>query len=157
MNNRLQENVKYFSEKAQQCRLQPDPVNIAIFRSLVCQIMGEVYEQINRPTQPTEHYIISAAKSYLEKNYQREVSMSELTKYLGYSSTWLLKLFSREVGIPPAQYLQRYRIEKAKKLLIEGRLTITDISFQCGFKSSQYFSQVFKKYTGQTPSEFIKV
>ena len=141
-------------ELAKECKLQPDMLVKSKIRAVICHMLIEIYEQVLKPEVAAEHYIITAAKKYLEGNYHRNISMDDLTRHLGYSSTWILKLFCREAGVPPAQYLQRYRIEKAKEMCRKGQMNITDIAFACGFHSSQYFSQVFKKYTGKSPSKF---
>jgi AraC-like DNA-binding protein len=59
-------------------------------------------------------------------------------------------------GDSPMRFLNRIRIEAARKQLVESDASITDIAFACGFSSSQYFANVFKAYTGRTPSDFRK-
>jgi len=54
----------------------------------------------------------------------------------------------------PKDYLVRVRVEKAEELLRQNRRSIIDIAHSVGFNSSQYFSTVFRRYTGQTPAEF---
>ena len=54
----------------------------------------------------------------------------------------------------PNDYLQRLRLDRAREWLAEEGRSVTDIAFAAGFSSSQYFSHVFRKYTGLTPSRF---
>ena len=58
------------------------------------------------------------------------------------------------VNASPMEFLAMKRIEKAKELLRDTDLRVTDIAYHCGFQSSQYFSTVFRRYTSRTPAEF---
>ncbi|WP_437231204.1 helix-turn-helix transcriptional regulator [Planctomicrobium sp. SH661] len=58
--------------------------------------------------------------------------------------------------MPPNDFLQRLRIKQAQTDLLETDLSITEIAFNNGFSTSQYFSTVFRKYTGDTPARFRK-
>ena len=129
---------------------------IANLRNSVCQLLLDTYCYLKGDKTMSDQTIIFEAKQYLEKNYQMPVPMEQLAKYLGYTSTWILKVFTREEGVPPGQYLQRFRIDKAKEMLKNGDLTITKVALENGFSNSQYFSQVFKKYTGMQPKEYRK-
>jgi AraC-like DNA-binding protein len=62
----------------------------------------------------------------------------------------------RQTGITPNQYLTNYRIEKRMELHIDSALSITDIALQCGFNSSSYFTEIFHKVFGSTPSDYNK-
>jgi transcriptional regulator GlxA family with amidase domain len=66
----------------------------------------------------------------------------------------LFQLFKQNTGLTPNDYLQRLRIAKARELLTTTSQSVTEIAFAAGFASSQYFSRVFRKYTGQMPSEY---
>lgn len=64
------------------------------------------------------------------------------------------KLVKRHTGKTFTEYLTYYRISKAKSMILEGTLSIKEITYAVGFNSQNYFAKVFKKYTGFTPSEF---
>ena len=57
-------------------------------------------------------------------------------------------------GLTPNDYLLRLRVKKAQELLAQSRQSLTDVGLATGFSSGQYFSNVFRKYTGQTPREY---
>jgi AraC-like DNA-binding protein len=63
-------------------------------------------------------------------------------------------VFKAATGLSPNDFLQRHRIEVAREQLANPRRTITNIAMSTGFNSSQYFSNVFQKYCGMTPSEY---
>lgn len=66
--------------------------------------------------------------------------------------------FARQIrsslGVNTTQYVQRKRVERACRLLVDTELSLTDIYVKCGFESANYFTRVFRKLTGDTPSEF---
>jgi AraC-like DNA-binding protein/uncharacterized cupin superfamily protein len=82
------------------------------------------------------------------------LSMQQLATQAGLSVSRYKSRFKQETGYPPADYILRKKIEWAKKLLANNTQSITDIALELNFNSSQYFSTVFKRYVGQTPSVF---
>jgi AraC-like DNA-binding protein len=99
-------------------------------------------------------YIATAAMEHLHKHYLEPVSIEELTRFLGYSRTRTYELFKSQTGLTPKDYLQRLRVQKAEELLSKTNRPITEIAHAVGFSSSQYFSTVFRRYTGQSPAGF---
>ncbi|MGZ3793165.1 MAG: helix-turn-helix domain-containing protein [Bdellovibrio sp.] len=85
-----------------------------------------------------------------------EVSISEIAKQSGLSQRNFSRLFIKETGMTPKDYLILQRIEKAKSLLKETRLTITDISLEVGYNSLSKFIETFRKIEGILPSDFRK-
>jgi AraC-like DNA-binding protein len=67
---------------------------------------------------------------------------------------YLTHCFRQELGIPPIEYLNRYRVRQAKLLLEQGKLSITEIALEVGFSDSSYFNRVFRQETGQSPSAY---
>lgn len=90
---------------------------------------------------------------FVKDNYQDKISISDLSKKLAYSESMLNRKFKKEVHITFNEYLNRYRINKAIELLKNSDYNITDISYMCGYSSAKYFSRVFKKYLGISPSD----
>lgn len=90
---------------------------------------------------------------FVKYNYQDKISISDLSKKLAYSESMLNRKFKKEVHITFNEYLNRYRINKAIELLKNSDYNITEISYMCGYSSAKYFSRVFKKYLGISPSD----
>lgn len=90
---------------------------------------------------------------YIKDNYQEKISISDLSKELCYSESMLNRKFKKEVHITFNEYLNRYRVNKAIELLKNSDYNITEISYMCGYSSAKYFSRVFKKYLGMSPSD----
>jgi AraC family transcriptional regulator len=72
------------------------------------------------------------------------------------SPTHLAELFTRDVGVPPRQYLLQVRIERAKHYLTQRSVPITALGLELGFSSSQHFAATFKRITGKTPRDFVR-
>lgn len=83
------------------------------------------------------------------------LSLDMLADLCGLSISQFKQKFKSQVGISPRNFINQQKIEAAKSLLLEG-VSITDAAMQLGFDTSSYFSVVFKRYTAQTPSEFVK-
>lgn len=81
-------------------------------------------------------------------------AMQELASTLGYSYSHLCREFHSKYGIPPLKYVHALQISRAKALLSDTDLSISEISYRVGFNDSNYFTQLFKKTTGLTPSLF---
>lgn len=94
---------------------------------------------------------------YIENNLRSEITVTGLCNYFGISRTSFYELSSQCLDCSVMQYIKRIRIEKAKKLLQETELSITEISEQIGFMDYNYFMRVFKKETGISCKEFRQV
>lgn len=95
---------------------------------------------------------------YIHQHYgDEEMSMTEVSKSVGLSSSWLSTKFKEEVGIGFIEYLNKVRVNEAKRLIDEGEYMIYEVSEKTGFASSQYFSKIFKQITGLTPNEYKRL
>lgn len=93
---------------------------------------------------------------YIEKNYNKKISIEDLTDTIGFSSTYLNQKFKLETSYTFNDYLNRYRINKAISMMKLGGEKIYNIATEVGFKDYRYFISVFKKYTDCLPSDFIE-
>jgi len=84
----------------------------------------------------------------------RDENIEDVARRLGYGKSRLYSLFTHEIGMAPNDYRQRLRIKRCCERLIRTSDSITAIGIESGFNSSQYFSRVFKKYVGLTPSDY---
>lgn len=96
------------------------------------------------------------AKQYIEAHYQRDCSLQTIAAHVHVTPNYLSNLFKKETGIGLSNYVAQLRIEEAKLLLQHSRLRMTEIAEQVGFDNSSYLTFVFKKMTGESPSQFRK-
>ncbi len=99
-------------------------------------------------------FIVKNAMEYIEGNYNRKLTLSEVAEKTYVSQWHLSKLLNRHVGQSFSEILNRVRIDAAKKLLKEPYLRIGDISEQVGFLDLAHFSRVFKKQEGISANEY---
>jgi AraC-like DNA-binding protein len=98
--------------------------------------------------------IIEQSKSIFEKSIYHPMDMDELTKILNINYQTLLDQFREKMGLTPYQYFLQLKINKAKELLLVGTLSIKEISYKLSFDSPYYFSRLFKRKTGVSPSQW---
>jgi len=96
---------------------------------------------------------IQKAKNYIENNPAQKISLGFLAEYVSLSLSHFKKLFKRETGETPNDYINYLKIQKSKEMLKSG-LNVTETAFSLGFSSSSYFAAVFKHYTGMPPTEY---
>ena len=111
---------------------------------------------IDPSAQTVECEGINLSTDYIHKHLDEKISVRMLASISGYSDSYYRRRFSELYGMPPVCYINLERVEKAKKLLLGGLHTKSEIARACGFENQQFFAKVFKKYTGKTPSEFCK-
>ena len=103
------------------------------------QRMGQVRENIER---------------YIRSHYTTELSMQDVARAMNYSEAYFCKLFKQCFKVDFSAWLNEFRVEKAKEMLRDTRLSIREISLACGYTDANYFARVFKRITGRTPSEY---
>jgi len=91
----------------------------------------------------------------LRRNFGEDPNIAALARECGMSRSTFRRNWERCCGIPPKQYVISVRIEHASSLLIEGGLKIKEVAYAAGFSDPLYFSKVFRKIVGMTPTEFM--
>ena len=94
------------------------------------------------------------AIDYIQHNYAYDIQIQDVARHVGIDRTYLYKIFTREMGTSPQQYLINYRLSMAKQLLSSTTLRIAEISNSCGFTDSAAFCHQFRKQFQLTPSQF---
>ena len=97
------------------------------------------------------------ALKYIEENYSEPISLERLAQEAGYSLSYFESKFLKEMGITLKNYVNNYKVERAKELLISTDAPITDLAYRMGWSSSNYFCTVFKKYAGVSPLQYRKL
>lgn len=105
--------------------------------------------------QPVRHtHAIREAIRFIHKNYQTKVTQQDTAEAAGLSPAYFSKLFKLETNTTFTEYLASKRVEEAKRLLRTTSLTLGDIAFECGFEDQSYFTKVFTRLVGTSPSSF---
>ena len=113
-----------------------------------------VTERINRYNNKSIKLIVKKAIEYIHENYSEQLTLNDIAAHVYVSPSYVSRMFGREVGKNFVDYLNEVRIEKAKELLSDVRYKTYEIADRVGIQDARYFSRLFKKYTGKTPTEF---
>ena len=97
-------------------------------------------------------YLIRQA---IEQNYSvPRFSISSLASQMHFSESHLSSQFKRQYHMTIGEYINQVRMEKAKELLLDPSVRVSDVAVQVGFDNTDYFTKRFRQYTGKTPSEY---
>jgi len=99
------------------------------------------------------HYLAAAAKEYIDKHFNEEISLEDVSRAVNLSPQYFSRFFKQETGENFIDYLTQVRINKAIELLKDKNHTIKEVCFMIGYNDPNYFSRIFKKVTGYSPSE----
>ena len=91
---------------------------------------------------------------YIETNYMYDISMQDLARHMNYSEAYFCKLFKQCFNKNFTSYLTEYRVVEAKRMLAMPTVNVKDIGRAVGHSDSNYFAKVFKRITGQSPTEY---
>lgn len=100
--------------------------------------------------------VLERAIAYIERNYANPIDIEALCSGLFLSPSHFTRLFKRQLGVTPYQYLEHYRILQARILLCQTRMPVSDIAATVGYKSVSNFILYFKKHIGTTPAAYRK-
>lgn len=134
-------------------------IRIHLEEFLIKLIRSENGENNTRffPTKESmENHLVSEMISIIEDNIFSDITVSYICGKLNYSRAYLSKIFKNSTGYTLLEYILNLKIKTAKKLIRENNLNFTQISDKLMFDNPHYFSRVFKRITGHTPSEYKK-
>lgn len=100
--------------------------------------------------------LVRQAVAYLRDHYDEAISREGIAEALGVSANYFSRVFRRELGLSPWQYLLRLRIMRAKRLLADTDMSVTEIAGAVGVSDAAYFSRVFRKEVGRSPLAYRK-
>ncbi len=100
---------------------------------------------------------IKKATSFIADNFKSKISVNEIASIAGFSPYYFTRIFKKETGLTPHQYLLSTRISAAKYNLSTTQMSISEIAGSCGFDDDSAFCYAFKKFEGMTPGEFRSI
>lgn len=103
-----------------------------------------------------KHDCLANAIKYIKIHLRNNPSLDETAAHINISSSYLSKLFVNRLHTPYSAFVLNEKIALARKLLVESKLSMTEIAFESGFSSSAYFSDCFKRATGTAPLQYRK-
>lgn len=124
------------------------------------QILISIINDITNDNIDDNQYYISLnvrkAIQYIHKEYDSELTIDLMSKKLKLNKCYFCNIFKKETGLTFSNFINKFRVEKSKHLLINSSLSILDVAIAVGFNNQNYFSMAFKKETGVTPLQYKK-
>jgi two-component system response regulator YesN len=100
------------------------------------------------------HDVVKMAREFIEMNYAKDIDLEEISSYLQISPYYFSKLFKKKTGKNFIEYLTQIRLEHAKLLLTNSCKSMKEICMEVGYGDANYFSRIFKKNVGISPTEY---
>jgi len=122
--------------------------------SIFAQHISMVSNQILIQRENAEPPAITRAKQYIHENQAEDLSLGQVARAVHTSVFYFCKMFKKATGLNFTDYVSRIRVEKAKNLLLNRNLRVSEIAYEVGFQSLTHFNRVFKKIMGQSPTEY---
>jgi two-component system response regulator YesN len=123
-------------------------------KSYCWRLLSDLLAKIQKSMKEPSIQIIEDVCHYLGENYMNEISLDNIACMEGFSRFYFSKLFKQCKGVNFIDYLTMVRIEKSKELLKNPRLSVKDISYSVGYNDPNYYTSVFKKKEGISPTEY---
>ena len=128
---------------------------LAEMKEKLVKLLMDIGEYLHKNRKKNLHFAVRAALEYLETNYcKEELSMKDVSAYLKMNPSYFSRIFSEETKSTFTEYLNTLRMQKASQLLTGTNLRISEICYQVGMQDPFYFSTLFKKHKGVSPSEY---
>ena len=109
-----------------------------------------------RPTKSVGPAALRRALDYIEDQPDERISLDDLAAAAGLSRFYFSRVFRQHIGMTPAAYVERTRLERAKEMMRLGQLSLMDVAYAVGFSDQSHFTRRFRAYEGCTPSEYVR-
>ena len=122
--------------------------------TIFAQHLSLVSNQLLVRNANAEPPAITRAKQYIKDHQADEISLGDVAKAVNTSTFYFCKMFKKATGLNFTDYLSRVRVEKARNLLLNPNLRISEIAFSAGFQSLSHFNRVFRRIAGESPTRY---
>ena len=122
----------------------------------LCELISTAIENVRsmQKTYSIVHSQKDVIKDYIDRNYKKDISAKDVAGILGYSDVYFSKVFKQLFDDNFINYLTKIRIDRAKVLLKDVSFNIKEVGKSVGYADSNYFTKVFKRSVGMSPSEY---
>ena len=133
-----------------------DAILYALGLEVCHSIIRSIFDFSPRHDRVSSRLEIDRTIEYLHKHLDRKITVDDMAVVADMSLSHFSRIFMEQMGRPPAQYLGRIRLERAKKFLLAGEKSVTEVALECGFGSPAYLSERFLRKYGVTPTAYRK-
>ncbi len=133
-----------------------------MIRLLLNQLLLHLLRQVADKPLPDnrlkgEHRIIHQTQVFVSSHVWEDLSVPFVARHVNMSPSYLTALFQKHMGIAPAEYIRRIKLQESKRLIRENKLNLTEIAAELQYSTVHHFSRQFKEKFGMTPSEYAKL
>ncbi len=128
--------------------------SISSLLSIFAEHLAMTSNQIAVQTAQAEPPSISRAKAFIREHYQEKLSLGQVAGAVHVSVFYFCKLFRKATGTNFTEFVSRTRVEKAMSLLLNPNNRISEIAYEVGFESLTHFNRTFKKFAGESPTQY---
>ncbi len=137
----------------------PHPIDLPMHRGLLSELFhllasDIIRENLTASQKQNQNQAVSDACRLIKTRYMEKLTVDIMAEHVHLSPNYFIKIFKKEIGMPPNEYLIRIRFENARVLLVETNHTIKSIAYMCGYEDAAYFDFAFKKRYNRTPLEY---
>ena len=155
INSRIRDRINIFEELLSTLHAGQGIEDLRYASSLLHHFLASMrYLGQFRKAYQVESDTIEAAIHFMQENIENRITLQDVLDYIGYSQSHFSSLFKKRTGESPIAYFNRLKVEYACKLLKETDLKINQICFKIGIEDSFYFSRLFSKAIGMSPTEY---
>ena len=155
MNSRIGDRLNIFEEMLTTLQQGNELEDLRYSSSLLHHFLASMrYLGQFRRAQPESLDIVEQAIHYMRENIERHITIDDVLHYVGYSQSHFSALFKRRTGQSPLAYFNRLKVEYACHLLATTHLKVNQICYKVGIEDSLYFSRLFSKIMGMSPTAF---
>jgi len=122
--------------------------------TIFAEHLSMMSNQIVLQDQNAESPVITRAKQFIAEHQGEELSLEQVAAAVHTSKFYFCKMFKKATGINFTDYLSRLRTERAKNLLLNPNLRVSEIAYEVGFQSLTHFNRVFKRILGRSPTDY---
>jgi YesN/AraC family two-component response regulator len=156
------QNLRTLFQRIREEYLNKENAHHAFIRALVMELFAYLYRYNILPNPDTlninkEKQAVMPVIEYTKTHYAEPISLKTASDILHIDKSYLCRLFKKAIGLSYLEYVYFLRIAKAEELLLKTEKTVTEIAHETGFPSSAYFTKVFKKRKGYTPTFYKKL
>ena len=128
------------------------PIDADELDAALKKALAQLPERPEEARTPAE--LAEAVKRYIDENYRQSISLDTLAERFYFSREYIGRIFRAQYGCAVYEYIQQQRMEQAKALLANPRLSLQAIAEHLGYSNANYFSKAFRRHFGASPSEY---
>ena len=150
--------IQQLLREQERTEIHADEMILALLNQLILLLMRQVAREPMPDSRLTgEHRIIHRTQVFVSTHVWEDLSVPFVAHYVDMSPSYLTALFHKHLGISPAEYIRRVKLQESKQLIRENKLNFTEIAAELQYSTVHHFSRQFKEKFGLTPSEYAKL